>query len=268
MRPIAERFKRDLDELIDRGKFLECAMILEVHGLEKLKEAVGKIDDEKFKDLVKGLPQFRTGYEAWYSEALELIKVVIPERLSDFRMLYEVPKNRKEVDYLNYTISDDIIGVRSSRGMDVIVDAKAGLPKLQRQTAILESAESRFKSSLFDIKHILQADLFDDEIAAARELLRKGFKRGAGAIAGVVLEHHLLTVAHDHRVSLRKKNPSISDLNEALKSAGVIQIPEWRHISLMADYRNLCDHKKDAEPTSEQVRDLLDGVEKITRKLH
>lgn len=131
----------------------------------------------------------------------------------------------------------------------------------------LKAAKSRFESSIFEIRQIVQADLFDSELSSARELLNNRFLRGAGAIAGVVIEKHLAQVCSDHNVKITKKNPGISDLNEALKAASVIDVPQWRHITLMGDYRNLCDHNKQKEPTTEQVSDLIDGADKILKTI-
>ena len=110
----------------------------------------------------------------------------------------------------------------------------------------------------------MQADLFDNELDAAEDLNKKGYSRGAGAIAGVVLERHLETVCQNHKVNI-PKNPTISKLYELLKSADVIDIPTWRFIQHLGDLRNLCDHNKDKNPTDEQVNELLEGVKKITK---
>ena len=64
----------------------------------------------------------------------------------------------------------------------------------------------------------------------------------AGAVAGVVLEKHLHEVCVSHNVKLTKKHPTIADLNEALKSAQVIEISQWRFHQHLGDLRNLCDH--------------------------
>ena len=48
---------------------------------------------------------------------------------------------------------------------------------------------------------LVQADLFDNELDAAAELNDKGFRRAAGAVAGVVLEEHLETVCEQHNIS-------------------------------------------------------------------
>jgi hypothetical protein len=91
------------------------------------------------------------------------------------------------------------------------------------------------------------------------------FMRAAGAVAGVVLEKHLHEVCAAHGVKIGKKNPCIADLNEALKNSGVIGTTEWRFNQHLADIRNLCDHNKDKEPTSDQVNDLIAGVTKVTK---
>lgn len=262
-----ERFEKDLDDLIRRGSLLECAMIRETHGFERLRKAIGEMSDEDFDKLVAKIPQFRTAYEEWYSECLILLKQLLPDRLDDFKRQYEKPKNRKTADFSNYVIEDYMIGLRVTYAGDVKADAQAAFPKMQNQTAIISAAKARFKSSLFEIRQLVQADLFDSEIASARELYKNKFFRAAGAVAGVVLEKHLAQVCSDHNIKITKKHPGISDLNEALKAAGTIDVPQWRYISMLGDIRNICDHNKHKEPTETQVNDLIDGVDKVLKTI-
>ena len=132
--------------------------------------------------------------------------------------------------------------------------------------SILEAINARFESSLFDIRQ-LQADLFDSELDAARELLRSGFLRASGVVVGVVLEKHLQEVCASHSLTIRKKNPTIGDLNDALKDASVIDIPAWRFIQRLGDLRNLCGHQKEREPTKEEVSELVEVGAKITKSV-
>jgi len=137
----------------------------------------------------------------------------------------------------------------------------------QMQLSILESIKIRFESSLFDIKQVLQADLFDSELSASRELVKHGFLRGAGAMAGVVLEKHLEQVCLNHQLSVAKKSPTISDLNDLLKNNNVFDTPNWRYIQRLGDLRNLCDHNKKREPTTEELNELIDGVDKVLKTI-
>jgi len=225
-----------------------------------------KLDRQKIPvEYIKSLPDFRSTYQQWYSEALACISVVLPQRAIDFVSLYKPDKPRKEISYANYTISDYLRGVtRTAYDGTTVVSTNAALPPMQQQLTIVAAAKQRFKSALFDIRTLVQADLFDDELQAADELNRKGFQRGAGAVAGVILEGHLSTICSQHQISI-PKNPHIGDMNDALKKADVIDLPSWRFIQHLGDLRNLCDHKKSSDPTTDQIHELIEGVRKITK---
>lgn len=202
-----------------------------------------------------------------FNISVEEIEKSIPDRLDDFKILYKNEK-RKKLEYLTYTISDYLINLKVTNGYDTVVDSSAAFPKFQQQVDILNSIMKRFESSLFDIKQIVQADLFDTELEAAAELRKKKFFRGAGAIAGVVLEKHLSQVCLNHDLKLTKKNPTIWDFNELLKKEEVIEVKDWRFIQHLGDLRNLCDHNKDKEPTDNDIDDLILGVKKISKTIY
>jgi hypothetical protein len=238
-----QRFKTDLDKLLHDGGMLELALLIKSHGKKEVRKALDW-DDDAAKRLDE-LPSFNVGYEAWYSEALSFIRQVLPDRLNDFREHFEAPKNRRDITYATYRIQDALRGLRVTRsGSEIVVDDKAATPHFQQQLAILKAAQKRFETSLFEIRQLVQADLFDSEIDSARELLKNKFLRAAGAVAGVVLEKHLRQVCDDHGIKVPKKHPSINDLNQLLKDGAVIDVPQWRHITLLGDIRNLCDHSK------------------------
>lgn len=261
-----DRYKLALDSLIHDGKMLEMSIIYScnIEGFEKgLTEQLGA---EEAKLYLKNLPNFHNQYQAWYSEAKALIRQVLPDRLDDFVRHYEKPKSRKAITYESYRIDDYLQGLTVNRGDGKqLVGVDAAIPHFQQQLAILQSVKPRFESALFDIKQLVQGDLFDSELDAAKELLKQKFTRAAGALAGVVLERHLGQVCDNHSIKVTKKNPSISDLNDALKDASILELSQWRFVQLLGDLRNLCDHSKAKEPTIEQVQDLIDGTLKITK---
>jgi len=259
-----QKYKKDLKRLVAKGEQLLIAMQYECFP-EEIIEALGDNSDE----YLKSLPNFDEEYQIWYSEAKVLIKQILPDRLSDFTRHYEKPRTRKEITFENYCIEDYLQGLIITRGWEKekVVGTDAAIPQFKQQLAILKSVSARFESTLFDIRQLVQSDLFDSELDSARELIKHKFLRGAGAIAGVVLEKHLSQVINNHNLNMRKKNPSISDLNDLLKNSGVLDVPIWRKIQRLGDIRNLCDHNKNREPTKEEVEELVDGVEKITKTL-
>jgi len=198
-----------------------------------------------------------------------VISQLLPERLADFVRPYEKPKNRRVVEHGSYVIEDYLqnLATRNAIG-ETIVGPASAIPQFYQQLNILRSVERRFESSLFDIRQMVQADIFDSELDAARELLKNKFERAAGAVAGVVLEKHLLGVCQAHKIQVKKKNPGINDLIGLLKEKEVVDIPRWRFVQHLADLRNLCDHNKDREPTRDEVHDLIEGTEKITKTLY
>jgi hypothetical protein len=109
------------------------------------------------------------------------------------------------------------------------------------------------------LESALFADLKDAELATASALLKIS-PRAAGALAGAVLEAHLQRVADANQVQITKRTPTVNDLNEPLKQAGVYDMATWRKISYMADVRNPCSHKKGDDPRPEQVQELIEGV--------
>ena len=261
-----DRYKKDLDALAKTGENLEMSIQAECYPKEfetQIKKALG----DEAKDLLKSLPTFAGAYQRWYSEAKALIRQLLPDRLADFVRHYEKPKPRKELTNESYRIEDFLQGLSVTRGWEKekVVGPDAAIPHFRQQLAILKAVSARFESSLLDIRQLVQADLFDSELEAARELAKNKFSRAAGAVAGVVLEKHLLQVCANHVVAVSKKAPGISDLNDLLKTEGVFDVPQWRFIQHLGDIRNVCDHGKTVEPTPTQVADLIDGVDKVVK---
>lgn len=256
-----DRLRKDLARLVAEGHQLLVRMVFTLFP-----DDIAKARKQTKDVLDKELPNFGENYQRWYSESLAMLSVLLPDRVADFKAYYQLPRPPKDLDVSTYTISDYLKGTRVTRGggYQVIVDQKAAQTPMQQQCAIVDAALSRFESSLFDIRGVVQADLFDNELDAADELNKRGFVRGAGAIAGVVLEGHLATVCKNHSISMTKKKPTLVDFYEALKSADVIDLPTWRFIQHLGDIRNQCDHKG-PDPASSLVNDLVEGVRKISK---
>jgi hypothetical protein len=261
-----EKYEKDLDALIAGGErvllSLELECVPEVSKVAVKKKLGG--------DVVDKLSEFDKSYQAWYSEAKVLIKLLLPDRLADFVRHYEKPKPRKDITFENYRIEDALQGlvVTRVRGVDreTLANMSAAIPHMRQQLQIVKAVKARFQSSLFDIRQLVMADLFDSELEAAAELAKKKFLRAAGAIAGVVLEKHLHQVCDNHSIVVSKKDAGISHLNDLLKGDGVIDVPQWRAIQYLGDLRNVCDHPKQ-EPTHQQITELIEGVTKVTKTL-
>jgi hypothetical protein len=209
---------------------------------------------------------FATEYQAWYSCALPVVRQILPDRHGEFRELHRLDKRPRELDPSTYSISDYLQGIRVVRGFgreEEFSSWHVAHTKFGLQLDILRAAADRLDSALGDITGLLEAALFDDELIAARELVKSGYLRSAGVVAGVVLEHHLQRLLKNHAVPFRKK-PQIASMNDALKDANVYGVAEWRRIQHLGDLRNLCCHAGNIEPSRQNVEDLMAGVQTVT----
>lgn len=260
-----EKYKADIKRLSQHGGLLMRGLFLEVAEFYPEDQHLVKMSKNASKD--DKWECFTDNYNSWYNESLALVRQLIPSRYEEFCSYYRDDK-RKSLTAATYTISDFLIGtyLNDSWG-EQVAGPKHAIAKFQQQVLIIKSLENRFESSLYDIKQLLQADLFDSEIDVAKELLKNGFLRASGAVVGVVLEKHLCMVCQNHKLTPKKKAAGINELNQLLKDNDAIEVPLWRSIQYLGDIRNLCDHGKEREPKKEEIEDLISGTIKVTKTL-
>ncbi len=263
MKSNLEKYREEVQDLRRKGMFLSVGLRNEMGEpyAESELEGVSK----QMVQIIKNAT-FSDQYQTWYNASLAAIKQLLPDRVDDFVSAYHVDV-KKERNITNYGIEDYLLGLTLT---SLSKESNYGYirSKFELQYQIVCSLSDRLDSSLFDIKQLVEADLFDSEIDAAEMLAKNGFLRGAGAICGVVLEKHLKTVANAHSIKLVKKTPTISDLNDVLKNNSVIDIAQWRHLQFLGDIRNLCDHDKTKEPTKANLEDLISGTRKVIKTIY
>ncbi|CAI3951644.1 hypothetical protein [Commensalibacter communis] len=255
-------FSEELNKLIEEGNLLLLGILYQKDP-KRIQGLFNEQNQEKYNNIIKSLHDFKNKYESWYSKSSKVIKTILPDRLTDFTSAYKKPSRHKELTIVNYTIQDFIIGININKTDSIDLVANLYL----QQLSILKATKEMLSSTLLDLKALVQADSFDSEIDIAKELAKKRFFRAAGAICGVIIAKHLLTLCQNHNIEIDKKHPTISDLCEPLKKEEIISQPDWRSIQFCADIRNLCCHNKEQEPTEEQVDDLIDGTDKIIKTI-
>lgn len=229
--------------------------------LEEGAETLGELAEEKAQ------ADFSFGYQTWYSKALMVVEKLAPDRYEEFRKYYEPDPKRKSLNLETYVIQDFLRGLTLRQEYFPGFEPRKTVTRAMiNQLAILKSVIGRIDSILADIMGRLYSELKDAEIETARALIKVS-PRAAGSLAGVVIEAYLQKVAQAHQTSIGKKTPTIGNLNEALKKAGVYGIPEWRKMSYLADIRNMCTHRKSTDPSLEQVTELIDGADWLMKNV-
>jgi hypothetical protein len=213
----------------------------------------GKLDKEQLKGF-----SFQTELQIWYSKAIKLMEIFGSDRLNEFKSYYEVDPKRKFMGYGTYVIQDYLKGIKPSRYESFDHNSETS-KNLYNQYTILNSIFERLDSVLFNVESELIFEFQELELINAKNLLKINV-RASGVIAGVILESHLGKVAENHSLKIPKKNPTLIDLNDFLKSNNIHNVTSFKKIQYLSDLRNLCAHKKDTEPTKEQIEELLEGV--------
>ena len=203
-------------------------------------------------------------YQRWYSNALVVIRQLLPNRLEYFVGLYDYKEKRKEILLSNCRIADMLRGAEFP-AVDRTTVKEHAFKLFKQQLIILTSAKESFDSSVFEIKQVIQADLLDSEIDAARRLNKNGSACAAGAIAGVVLEKHLNAVVGSHELKVSKNSPGINDYAQKLKDEGVIDFQTCRFIQRLGNLRDLCYDTKGPAIKKEDVEELIVGVDRIIK---
>jgi hypothetical protein len=229
-------------------------------GLLKEQQPLLMLVQGKDMEIIK----FGSAYQLWYTKAVKLVELLGPDRLAEFISYYQTDPKRKSLNVENFSIQDFIRGIGPAANTFDTNNITA--LRLLNQFQILAALDSRIDSVFADVTGHLFAELQDSELQTASRLAKENL-RAAGAIAGVVLERHLQRVVDNHQLSMTKKNPTIADLNDPLRTKEIYDVSTWRKIQLLADLRNLCVHQKTTEPTNAQVEELIAGVSAIVKSV-
>ena len=196
-----EKIKSELDSLIKQIntiKYLHCVESkLEFDGDESLYEEV-------LIDYQQNIISISELYNSFYTKAVALLSVILPNRLDEFKSCYiydskspvHITHNRTIANYFNKT--NKLLSQPFEESFEKQIFAFFTL-----QENILKSAKELIDSVLYELENKIQYNFFMDELHCAEELLKKKYVRPAGVIAGVALESHLKTVCKNHNIALK-----------------------------------------------------------------
>jgi hypothetical protein len=264
MKNTLDQVKADLKRLHTQGVNLLNA-IRDEQFPAQMEEHFTNVLKKNYPEFKKALPVFKSAYQPWYSEAMAVVKILLPLRYNDFVRLYEKPKSRKEVTKDNYVIEDYLNDIVITAGFDkkVVAGPETAIPAFEQQFHIIGAILTTLDTSLLDIRREVQAGLLDAELDKAALLLKNKQLRAAGAVASIALEKHLEQVCERHQLKVTRK--TIADLNELLKKNEIIDFPDYRHLGLLAELYQLCVTNKKREPEAAEVADLINGTDKVIK---
>jgi len=132
--------------------------------------------------------------------------------------------------------------------------------RLLRIKSVFHAAKEDYLGGyLSTVRDLVQAELFDDELGQAKELLDKKYHVAAAIIAGVVLETGIRELCKKNNIATGKLNK----MNDDLAKNGVYNSLIQKQITALAGIRNSAAHGKTDEFTIEQVENMIKEIETL-----
>lgn len=137
-------------------------------------------------------------------------------------------------------------------------------PNVDQAFGVLLAAKDDYESgSIFNMKMLIEADVFDEFLGQAEHLLEAGYFQPAAILAGSVLEDGLRKLCLANEVTLPDK-PKLDWMNSELAKNGKYSKLMQKRITAIADLRNSAAHgkwnefeKSDVESMVRDVRDFM-----------
>jgi len=125
--------------------------------------------------------------------------------------------------------------------------------------AIFLSAKSDFEGGyLFDVKNLVHAEVFSNELEQAEHFLNAGYKTPAAVITGVVLETPLRKLCE--QTDGVEPAGKINKMNDDLAKASAYNKMRHKQITAWANIRNDAAHGKIDEFDEGDVNRMIEGV--------
>ncbi len=130
--------------------------------------------------------------------------------------------------------------------------------------SVVRAAKEDYENDyLFNVRTLIEAEIFDDFLDQAEQLLVKGYFTAAAVIGGSVLEDGLRKLCSKNGMTLPAK-PKLDSMNSDLAKAGVYNLLKQKQITALADLRNKAAHglggftKNDVESMIKDVRRFME----------
>lgn len=128
---------------------------------------------------------------------------------------------------------------------------------------ILRAAKEDYENGhLFELRKIVEAELFDDFLDQAEHLLQKDYYQAAAVVAGAVLEDALRKLCIQHEITLGSK-PKLDTMNADLAKKGTYSKLVQKRITTLADLRNKAAHGEWDKFDIEDVKEMLPSVRRF-----
>jgi hypothetical protein len=240
-------------------------MAIDIQGLKMLVEELAAQVDGLLA--ISDSPELRREYLKWYSQAQLVVNKSLSSMAREFgKLYYAAEETDGEGDAWHYWGIRSYLRTTQDYSDKVRLFEKRFRADVEQQRGILLAIPHAIDIRALEIAALVTADLVEGELNEAHLLLSHGFVRAAGAVAGVALEAHLKLLHNQSNLTYSDKD-TIVPLATRLRQAGAITLGDEKKCIAMSDTRNKCDHKNKQDPTSEEVDELIDDVDRFVKRV-
>lgn len=131
---------------------------------------------------------------------------------------------------------------------------------------ILKAAKDDYEHGhLFEMRRLVQAEVFGDFLEQAEHLLDAGYYQAAAVLTGGVLEDGLRKLCLANGIAVAKRS-KVDAMNANLAKKGVFSVLTQKRITVLADLRNKAAHGKWNEFTGDDVREMVQATRQLMEK--
>lgn len=126
--------------------------------------------------------------------------------------------------------------------------------------AIFLSAKKDYEGGfLFNLRALAKAEVLDDILEQAKELLDSGYKDAACILTGISLETALKELSARENIPLAR----LDKMNVELCKVGIYNMAKQKQITAWAELRNKAAHGEWSEYNSDDVKDFHEGARRF-----
>lgn len=142
----------------------------------------------------------------------------------------------------------------------IFSSSSGDLDKFEACRSIFLSAKKDYEGGyLFNVRALAKAEVLDDVLEQAKELLNADYKDAACIITGVCLETTLKELSNRENIPIGK----LDKMNVELCKASVYNMAKQKQITAWAELRNKAAHGEWSEYDSNDVKGFNEGVQRF-----
>ncbi len=125
--------------------------------------------------------------------------------------------------------------------------------------AVFDAAKDDYENGFANIRALISADVFSDELEQAEELLAANYKVPAAVVTGTVLESTIRSLCGKHGIQNDRKT-KLDTMNSELAKVGEYNKAKADQIRAWAKIRNSAAHGHPEEFNEKDIELMIEGV--------